>query len=98
MPVTVYCICVLKLVVADCCLVSINVATGVSLVNITDWCLSQHQTTTNFYVTVSYKLNASVNKFNNPRLLSLNPKQSEISPLNGDVGYYSRKILVSTQW
>jgi len=27
-------ICVLKLVVADCCLVSINVATGVSLVNI----------------------------------------------------------------
>jgi len=28
-------ICVLKLVVADCCLVSINVATGVSVVNIT---------------------------------------------------------------
>jgi len=27
-------ICVLKLVVADCCLVSINSATGVSLVNI----------------------------------------------------------------
>jgi len=27
-------ICMLKLVVADCCLVSINVATGVSLVNI----------------------------------------------------------------
>jgi len=30
----VSCICVLKLVVADCCLVSINVATGVSLINI----------------------------------------------------------------
>ena len=28
-------ICVLKLVVANCCLVSISVATGVSLVNIT---------------------------------------------------------------
>ena len=36
-------VCVLKLVLADCCLVSINVATGVSLVNIR--LLPQHQIT-----------------------------------------------------
>ena len=29
-----YSICVLKLMVADCCLVSVSVATGVSLINI----------------------------------------------------------------
>ena len=51
-----FAICVLKLVVADCCLVSINVATGVSLVNIR--LLSfQHQVTSNFYATGSYELN-----------------------------------------
>ena len=68
-------ICVLKLVVADCCLVSVSVAIGVSLVNIRLLHL-QHQITSNFYATVSYKLNAS----NKARLPSLNRKQSEMSP------------------
>ena len=39
-------------------------------------------------------LNASINK---ERVPSLNPKQSEISPLNGEVVYNLRKMLVSTQ-
>jgi len=47
-------ICVLKLVVADCCLVSINVATGVSLVNIR--LLPSTTDKINFYVKISYKL------------------------------------------
>jgi len=34
---------------------------------------------------VSHKQNASVNKPNKARVPSLNPKQSEISPLNGAV-------------
>jgi len=37
------------------------------------------------------------NKPNKTRLLSLNPKQSEISPLDGEVVYNLRKMLVSTQ-
>jgi len=49
------------------------------------------------YATVSNKLNASINKPNKVRLHSLNPKQSEISPLNGEVVYNLRKMLVSTQ-
>ena len=44
-----------------------------------DYCLFQHQITSNFYATVSYNLNASINKSNKARLRSLNPKQSEIS-------------------
>jgi len=43
---------------------------------------------------VSHKLNASVNK---ARVPSLNPKQSEISPLYGEVVYTLRKMLASTQ-
>jgi len=49
-------ICVLQLVVADCCLLSINVGTGVNLVNIR-LLPFQHQITLNFYATGSYKLN-----------------------------------------
>jgi len=45
-----------KLVVADCCLLSISVATGVSLVNIR-LLPFHHQITSNFYATGSYKLN-----------------------------------------
>jgi len=65
---------VLKLVVADYdyCLVSVNVITGVSLTS--DCSLFQHQITSDFYVTVLYKLNASTNKPNKARLPSLNPK------------------------
>ena len=83
------------LVVADCCLVSINVATGVSLVDIR---LLPSSTSDNitFYVTVSHKVNASVNKPNKVRILSLNPKQSEISPLNGELVYDLRKMFAST--
>jgi len=40
------------------------------------------------------ELNASVNK---ERVPSLNPKQSGISPLNGEVVHNLRKMLVSTQ-
>jgi len=47
---------VLKLVVADCCLVSINVATGLSLVNIR-LLPSSTADKINFYATISYKLN-----------------------------------------
>ena len=36
-------------------------------------CLFQHQIASNFYVTSSYKLNASINKPNEARLPSLNP-------------------------
>ena len=43
------------------------------------------------------KLNASFNKPNKARVPSLNPKQSEISPLNGEVVYNVRKMLVSTK-
>jgi len=62
-----------------------------------DCCLFQHQITSNFYATVSYKLNASINKPNKARLLLLNPKQYVISPLNGEVVYNFRKMLVSMQ-
>ena len=37
------------------------------------------------------------NKPNKTRLLSLNPKQSEISPLDGEIVYNLRKMLVSKQ-
>ena len=89
--------------VADCCLVSIDVATGVSLVDValanltSECCLLQHKITSNFYATVSHKLNASVNKPNKARVPSLNPKQSEISPSNGAAVYNLCKMLVSTQ-
>jgi len=57
----------LKLVVADCCLVSISVAMeSVSLTP--DCCLFQHQITSNVYATISYRLNASINKPNKARL------------------------------
>jgi len=47
-------ICVLKLVAADCCLVAVNVATGVVEVSSTsDCCLFQHQITSNCCATVS---------------------------------------------
>ena len=82
--------------VADCCLVSINVATGVSLVDIR-LLPSSTSDKSNFYATVSHKLNGSVNKPNKARVLSLNPKQSEISTLNGEVVYNLCKMLVSTQ-
>jgi len=62
-----------------------------------DCCLFQHNITSNFYATVSYKLNASVNKPNKTWLPSLNPAQSEILPINGEVVYNLRKMLVSTQ-
>ena len=56
-------VCALKLVIADCCLVSISVATGsVSLTS--DCCLFRHNLTSNFHAAVSYKLNASINKPN----------------------------------
>jgi len=89
-------ICMLKLVVADCCLVPTNVATGFSLVNIRLLPLS---TSDNIKLlsTVSYKLTASINKPDKARLPSLNPKQSEISPLNGEVVHNLRKMLVPTQ-
>jgi len=63
---------VLKLVVADYdyCLVSVNVITGVSLVNIRLLSFP----TSDFYVTVLCKLNASTNKPNKARIPSLNPK------------------------
>jgi len=60
---------------ADCCLVSISVATGVSLVNIR-LLPSSTSDTSNFYVTVSYKLNASINKPNKARVPSLNPNRA----------------------
>jgi len=62
-----------------------------------DFCLFQHQITSNCYPTVSSELNASFNKPNKTRLPSLNPKESEISPLDGEVVYNLRKMLVSTQ-
>jgi len=62
-----------------------------------DFCLFQHQITSNFYPTVSSELNASFNKPNKTRLPSLNPKESEISQLDGEVVYNIRKMLVSTQ-
>jgi len=40
------------------------------------------------------ELNASINK---ERVPSLNPKQSELSPLNGEVVYNIRKMSVSAQ-
>jgi len=43
------------------------------------------------------ELNASVNKPNKARSPSLNPKQSEVSPLIGEVVYNLRKMLFSTQ-
>jgi len=43
--------------------------------------------TSSFYATVSYKPNASINKPNKAQLPLLNPKQSVISPLNGEVIY-----------
>jgi len=49
------------------------------------------------YGTVSYKLNAYINKPNKTRLPSLNRKQSDISPLHGEVVYDLRKMSVSTQ-
>jgi len=73
-----------------CCLVSINVATGVSLDNIRLLPFPASDNT-NFYATVSHKLNASVNKPNKARLPSLKPKQKEIPPLNGEVVYNLRK-------
>jgi len=76
-------ICVLKLVVADRCFISINVATRFSLVNIR----LLPSSTSDFYAAVSYKLNASINEPNKAQVPSLNPKQSEISPLNGEVVY-----------
>jgi len=88
--------CVLKIVVADCCLVWNSLATGVSLVNIR---LQPFSTSDNikFYVTVPYKLIASINKSNKAGWTSFNPKQSETSPLNGEVVYNLRKMLVSAQ-
>ena len=44
-----------------------------------------------------HKLNASINKPNKARVPSMNPKQCEKSPLNGEVVYNLRKMLVSTQ-
>jgi len=52
--------------------------------------------TSDFHVTVSYQVNPFINKPNPARLPSLNPKQSEISPLNGDIGYNLPKMLFST--
>ena len=63
----------------------------------TNQSIIQHQITSNFYATISYKLNASFEKPNRARVPSLNPKQSEISPLNGEVVYDLRKMFVSTQ-
>jgi len=60
-----------------------------------DCCHFQHHITSNFYATVSYKLTASFNKPNKARFPSLNPKQSEISPLNGEVVYNLRKIFLN---
>jgi len=51
------------LVVPDYCLVSVNVITRVSLVNIR-LLPFQHQITSNFYATASYKLNAFIFKPN----------------------------------
>jgi len=87
-------ICVLKLVIGDCCLVSINVATGVSLINIR---LLPISTPDNFkclrysFIIAKY----FINKPDKARLPSLNPKQSETSPINGVV-YNSRKLLFET--
>jgi len=81
------------IVVADCCLVWTNVGSGVSLVNIR---LLPFSTWHNIKF-LRYKLSASINKPNNARLPSLNPKQSEISPLNGEVLDNLRKMLVSTK-
>jgi len=82
-------------VVADCCSASINVATGVSLVNIR---LLPFPTSDNItFLRYSFsKLNAFINKPDKARLPSLDPKQSEISP-KGEVVYNLRKMLVSTQ-
>jgi len=89
-------ICVRKLVVTDCCLVSINVATGLSLVNTR---LLHFSTSDNikFYATVPYQVNVSINKFSKARLPWLNPKRSEILPLNGEIDYNLRIMLVSNQ-
>jgi len=70
-----------------------SVATGVSLINIRLLPFS----TSDFYIAVSYKLNASINKPNKARSSSLNPKQSEILPLNVEVRYNLHKMLFSTQ-
>jgi len=64
-----------------CCLVSIDIVTRVSLVNIRLMPF-QHQITPNFYAMVSQKINASINKPNKARLPSLNPKQSVMSPMD----------------
>jgi len=39
----------------------------------------------------------SSTSINKERVSSLNPKQSEMSPLNGEVVYSIRNMLVSTQ-
>jgi len=57
--------------------------------------LIQHQITSDFYAPVSYNLNASFNKPNKENVPSLNPKQSELVPLNGEVVYNLRNMLVS---
>jgi len=75
-------------VVADCCLVSVNVATGVILFNIRLLPYSRSDNITLFcYNFIQPKLNASFNKPNKARVPSLNPKQSEISPLIREVVY-----------
>ena len=68
-----------------------------SLSQTSDFCLFQHQITSNFYPTVLSKLNPSINKPNKTRLPSLNPNESEISPLHGEGVYNLRKMLISTQ-
>ena len=86
----------LKLVVSDCCLYQSMFALELVLL-ISDCCFLQHQITSHFYATVSYKLNACITKPYSARIPSMNPKQSDISPLNGEVLYNLRKMLVSTQ-
>jgi len=62
-----------------------------------DCCLLQHQITSNFCAAASHKLNAS-NKLDKTQVPSLNPKKAnEISPLNGEVVYNLRKMLVLYQ-
>jgi len=62
-----------------------------------DCCLLQHQTTSNFFATVSYKLNASINKPNKARVPRWIQNRAKYRHLNGEVVYNLRKMLVSTQ-
>jgi len=47
-----------------------------------DCCLFQHQITSNFYVTVSYKLNASINKPNKTRSTLVESETERIIAIN----------------